>query len=110
MTINSEEREFEGVYEAHWELSCFVVQTTQGSPGRPQIEQWLAWFPDGFTFPDEDTLDLRVGRSYKMRVRGRLGPRGHFGHLGVCERELFVTEVLVCVETSPPEDIWATPV
>jgi hypothetical protein len=100
-------REFEGVYVAHWEVARFVIQTGRGFLGRPRFEKWQARFPTTFVFPDADAHDRHSrGRTYRMRVRGRLGPKGQFGHRGICTRQLEVLEVLDCLETSSPGRIW----
>jgi hypothetical protein len=107
MNETGAELEFEGVYVAHWEVARFVVQQGRGLFGRSKIEKWLAWFPTDFRFPHPDAHDRRgPGRVYRMRVRGRVGPRGHFGHKGICDHELHISEVLECVETSTPGRTW----
>lgn len=72
--------EFVGIYAPHWELTRFVVT------GSGTTEQWLPHFPD-HEF-DRLRLDARgrhtLGKSYRMRLRGRRGPRGDFGHKGIC--------------------------
>lgn len=66
--------EFEGIHVAHWEVARFVVQAGRGLLGRPRIEKWQALFPAGFELPDADTHDrYSPARTYRMRVRGRLG-------------------------------------
>lgn len=91
-----EDTEFLGVYVPHWELARFIVVGRTGT-----VEQWALYFPEGEL--DRLNLDLggrhRHGKSYRMRVRGRRGPRGEFGHKGICSRELFVATVLTCEET-----------
>jgi hypothetical protein len=107
MSETGVEQEFEGVYVAHWEVARFVIQRGRGLFGRPKIQKWLAWFPPDFRFPQPDAHDRHgPGRAYRMRVRGRVGPRGHFGHQGMCVRELHISEVLECVETSSPGRTW----
>jgi hypothetical protein len=99
--------EFEGVYVAHWEAARFAVQVGRGLFGRPKIEKWQAVFPSTFKFPHAEMLDRRSpGRTYRMRVRGRLGPRGHFGHMGICTRQLDIVDVMACEETSSPGRTW----
>jgi hypothetical protein len=99
--------EFQGVYVAHWEAARYVVQVGRGLLGRPKTEKWQALLPSGFQLPHVETLDRRSpAKTYRMRVRGRLGPPGHFGHMGICTRQLDVVEVLSCEETSSPGRTW----
>ena len=101
-----EEQVFEGIYVAHWEVPRFLVQRGRGWFGRPRIEGWsVVGFPSDFKLPHPEAGDRRgPGRSYRMRVRGRLGPPGQFGHRGFNVRELEVTEVLECVPTNSAGD------
>jgi hypothetical protein len=101
---------FEGVYVAHWEVSRFAVLGSRvlGLLWRG-VHKWRPIFPAGFRLPDEATgTSLRRGppHFYRMRVLGALGPRGHFGHLGICERELTIAEVLACERTDSPGRTW----
>lgn len=43
---------------------------------------------------------------YRMKVRGRLGPPGSFGHKGICRHELHVEEILACEKTDDPGPTW----
>ena len=108
MSDVGEESEFEGVYVAHWEVARFAILRGHRFFGLvPRIDKWLAFFPPAFAFPDVDAHN-RAGpaRFYRMRVRGRLGPKGHYGHKGICDRELHVSEVITCEETRQPGPIW----
>lgn len=100
MTHGDLVREFQGVYVAHWEIARFEVRVGRGLLGFPKIEKWYAQFPPGFELPDAPPLARGPGRKYAMRVKGRLGPKGRFGHLGICNHQLEVTEVLSCEPTS----------
>ena len=105
-----EEQEFEGVYVAHWEVSRFIVQAGKGLFGLWQrIEKWCPSFPETFVLPEKagEVVEPRgPARYFRMRVRGRLGPKGSFGHRGICNRELVISEVLDCEETSTPGKTW----
>jgi hypothetical protein len=103
----AEIEEFEGVYVAHWEVARFAVQVGRGLFGRPRIEKWQALFPGGFRLPGAEAPDRRSpGKTYRMRVRGRLSTAGRFGHRGICTRQLEIVEVLTCEETSSPGPTW----
>jgi hypothetical protein len=41
-----------------------------------------------------------------MSVVARVGPKGHFGHLGICSRELFIDRVIECTPTDRPGRTW----
>jgi hypothetical protein len=99
---------FDGVYVPQWEVARFVVIRRRRFFGLlPRVEKWLAHFPGGFLFPPpEAPSGGGSGRNYRMRVRGFVGPSGRFGHMGICERELFVSEVLACSETIEPGPTW----
>lgn len=103
-----EEVEFDGVYVAHWEVARFVIPRGRRLFGLlPRVEKLLAFFPPNFTFPDSDAHSRRgPARFYRMRVRGRVGPTGYYGHKGICERELRVSKVISCEETDRPGPIW----
>jgi len=102
VTDSDEATVFEGVYVAHWEVARFVVTVGSRLFGLlPKREAWRAHLPHGFEFPDSDAHGRHSpGRFYDIRVRGRLGPPGRFGHMGICKRELFVDEVLSCEPTT----------
>jgi hypothetical protein len=103
MTPGEQLQEFEGVYVAHWEIARFEVTVGRSFLGRQAIEKWYPRFPHDFELPDSPGFDRGPGRKYTMRVRGRLGPKGRFGHLGICSRELDVTEVLSCDRVADPQ-------
>ena len=72
----------------------------------------VSWFePDGSTekwwasgaLPGADHPDQWKERIYQIAVRGVLSPKGHYGHLGMCERELVVEELLSCKQLSTQE-------
>ena len=100
-------QEFCGIYRPHWEVGHLEVQTGRGFLGRPKHERWEAWFPAAFEFPDPEVNDPSAMRfptqhyAYRMVVRGRVGPRGHFGHRGWLQRRLDVIEVLECTRLPP---------
>lgn len=102
--------EFEGLYVHHWEAPRFVVDAGRGPFGLwRRVELWMPRFSDSVAdFLQEAGSEERRGppRYYHMRVRGRLGPKGAFGHKGMCHRELHVTEILDSQETSKPGKIW----
>ncbi len=104
------DQEFEGVYVAHWEIARFAVVRGRKLFGLlPRIELWQARFPEGFVFSaadDASSPGRQPPRYFKMKLRGRLGPIGSFGHMGICRRELVVSEVLACTETSDPGPTW----
>lgn len=106
----SEGREFAGVYVDTWEAPRLVVEA-----GRRFFGLWvrrqrlLVTFPGTFELPPRrNAEDPRRGpaRFFNLRVRGSLGPKGAYGHMGACEHELQVDEVLECTETTTPSFIW----
>lgn len=101
------EQEFDGVYVAHWEIARFCVVTGRRFFGlRPRVERWhIPGFPAGFTLPTARKRD-NPSAAYRMKVSGRLGPPGQFGHRGICCRELRVSRVLSCQETDAPGPLW----
>jgi hypothetical protein len=105
-----DEREYEGVYVAHWEVARFVVlgRRVLGFLWR-RVHKWQPLFPREFRLPDL-TEGVRPGRGapryYRMRVRGTVGPRGHFGHLGLCEGQLTISAVLSFERTDTPGRTW----
>lgn len=93
-----DETEFEGVYLAQWEIAHFAPDGGRRLRwlGLKHGEKWLAHFPSGASVP---TSGLHERASFhRMRVRGRIGPRGRYGHMGICQHELFVSEILDCQE------------
>ena len=106
-----EERAFAGVYVPHWEVARFCVVTGRRFFGLlPRVERWrVVRFPDGFAlraWSDPSTFRESRGRAYRMTVVGRVGPRGRFGHKGICSRELHVVRVVSCEETTAPGPTW----
>ena len=107
-TVN-DEAEFEGVFISHWELAGFLPTDhrfwLQWFPFRRR-DKWYVHFPSGFELPTSTTTpaprELGPGRRFRMRVRGSLGPKGRFGHLGTSNRELFVSRVIECEEVRVP--------
>ena len=100
------EADFEGVYVAHWEASRFVVDAGRGPFGLwRRVEKWATQFPPDFAgvAPPERRSNPRY---FRMRVRGTIGPKGAYGHRGICSRQLQVSEVLACEETSTPGRTW----
>lgn len=102
--------EFHGVYVDHWEAPRFVVDVGRGPLGLwRRVELWMPRFPDSVASQLRRAAheDRRGSpRYYRMRVRGRLGPEGRFGHKGMCSRELHVTEILESKETEKPRKTW----
>ncbi len=99
---------FEGVYVSHWEIGRFAVIRGRRLFGlRPRVEKLYPHFPSDFGLPplDFSSPDIPV-RYYRMRVRGHLGPKGHFGHMGICRHELFISKVINCEETDNPGPTW----
>lgn len=96
--------EFDVVYLAHWELGRIVAITGRRFFGlRPRVENWYPHFPP--ELPPVMTnlkLDRLSSRYFRLRVLGRLGPKGMFGHKGICSHELFITRIISCEETSDP--------
>lgn len=92
--------EYVGVFVSHWEIARFVVRVGAGPLGRPQVEAWSAHFPSGFELPHPPDDRHSPPRYFQMRVVGRLGPRGRFGHKGLCTREIHVDEVVSWSETT----------
>jgi len=100
---------FEGIYVQHWEVARFAVVR-----GR----KWFGLLPRIVLFsPVFDAQALRehgvepltdnLGVTYyRMTVRGRLGPPGSFGHMGICRHELHVDEILKCEKTDDPGPTW----
>lgn len=107
--MKEELQTYEGIYVSHWEVGRFVVTTGRGLFGwRARTEKWLAIFPQGYVLPFMSGPP--TGRDnchyFKMTVSGTLGPKGHFGHMGICTRELRISEVITCVETDSPGNTW----
>lgn len=99
------EGEFRGIYVAHWEVSRFVITTGRTLIGRARTEKWQALFPPGFELPHPVDRNS-PGRAYEMRVRGRLGAKGNYGHMGFCSRQLEVLEVTECRDAPPNARTW----
>jgi hypothetical protein len=99
-----------GIYVAHWEVSRLALPGDRilGMLWR-RVHKWQPIFPEGFHLPD-DPEGKGFGRApprfYRMTVRGTVGPRGHFGHLGICERQVRISEVLSCERTDSPGRTW----
>lgn len=100
---------YEGIYVAHWEVARFVVSKGRRFFGLiEKVEFWQPIFPAGFRLPEmDDTRSIRKQSGYyRMRLRGELGPRGHFGHKGICRHQLRVVEVVCCEKTHAPGKTW----
>jgi hypothetical protein len=105
----SDNQTFTGIYVAHWEVARFVVETGRRFFGLfPRIEKWQPIFPEGFQLPATHTARTTRGPAeyFRMTVKGTLGPRGHFGHMGICSRQLTVSEVMACEKTEMPGKTW----
>jgi hypothetical protein len=102
----TEELTITGVYVAHWEAGRFVVETGRRFFGLlPRVEKWQPIFPPGFRLPKSEN-PRGPAKYFKMTVRGTLGPKGHFAHLGICTRQLTISEVVSCEETHRPGKTW----
>lgn len=101
----NDEIEVEGTFVQHWEVPRFVVAGPPLLWGvLPAIAKWAPHFPSDTVFPP---LERRgPARYFRVRARGRLGPPGAFGHMGVCSHEFFISRVLSCAETSDPGKTW----
>lgn len=96
---------FTGIYVAHWEIARFVIKTGKRFFGLlPKIEAWQLRFPEGYQLPESQaTHNRRCPPEYfRMTVRGTLGPKGNFGHKGICSRQLNVLEVVSCEKIERP--------
>jgi len=99
--------EYHGVYVAHWEVARFVVPAKSKFLGLfPRVEKWHPHFPVDFELPGDRSPGRGPGRCFRMSIVGRLGPKGHFGHRGICSRELFIDRVLECTPTDCSERTW----
>jgi hypothetical protein len=103
------EQEFSGVLVAHWEAPRFCIQRGTKLMGLlPHFESWLAHFPDSFSLQSLGICPQQgePSRYVHMRVRATLSAPGHFGHKGICRRELFVSQVLEAEELAEFEPLW----
>jgi hypothetical protein len=101
--------QLEGTFVLHWEVMRFAVLKGRRLFGLlPKVELWFPHFPDGAldACGVSPLLGRDQGKVYRMHVSGRLGPIGHFGHMGLCSRELFVCEILACEATTEPGPTW----
>ena len=93
------------MFVAHWEVARFCVVTGRRFFGLlPRVERWQPHFPHGFRL---ETYGVHVSRNGPaqylfMRVLATLGPKGAFGHMGICSRELAIVRVLEAHETTDP--------
>jgi hypothetical protein len=94
--LEGDEEEIAGVYVAHWELPSFMPDTLAS-----RRERWLPRFPPEFHLPPAP-VPRGPARFFRMTFRGRVGPRGVFGHMGMCEREVLVSRVVACEPTTDP--------
>ncbi len=99
-------KEYEGVYVAHWEVSRFVVEGKKILGIFPKVEKWWPHFPEGFCFPGNETRNKKETKIFKIKVLAKVGPKGNFGHKGVCKREIFIKDVLVLKETDQHGKLW----
>lgn len=93
------ERVFCGIYSTNFELSVFTPCGTRES-----------WWVDGghpVDFSRVNALlaqgDRRVGHRLFVAWRGRPSHRGSYGHMGCCEREFHVSEVLLARPARPDD-------
>jgi len=102
------QHEFSGIFVAHWEVARFCVVSGRRLFGLlPRVEKYEPHFPPCAL----DNVGINVSRQgpqrhFRMRVLGYLGPRGTFGHHGICSHQLFVSEIVESVETSDPGPTW----
>lgn len=75
---------YSGKYTTAFEVSWFEPDGTKE-----------IWWASG-ALPTRDTPNGYEECSFQLVVRGKLSPMGQHGHLGMCERELDVEEVLTC--------------
>lgn len=105
----TESEKISGKFVEHWEVPRFAVQVGTRFLGLlPRIEKWQAIFPPGFALPAsvQPTKDRPPPRCFKMVVSGTVSPQGHFGHNGICRRQITVSEVLSCEETTDFTHTW----
>ena len=104
---DEESREYQGVYVAHWEVARFVVPSESKFLGVfHRVEMWRPHFPPEFELPGDRSTGFGPVRYFRMRVAGHVGPKGHFGHRGICSRELFIERVIECAPTDRPGRTW----
>lgn len=104
------EREYEGIYRAHWELACLLVKTGQKRIlcFGPRVERWWPEFPTDFELPWSEQFGgqpvqrIKKPRYFAMRFLAIPGPVGRFGHRGTCRREARITKVIEAVEIAEP--------
>lgn len=100
---------FTGIYVAHWEVARFVVETGRRFFGLlSKREKWQPLFPEGFHLPGSQCTHTtrRPAEYFPMTVKGTLGPKGHFGHVGICSRHLTISEVISCQRTEGAGKTW----
>lgn len=99
---------FEGIYVQHWEVTRFaVVQGRKWFGLRPRVVLFLPFFDvEALREQGVELHSDRQGATYRMKVRGRLGPSGSFGHRGICRHQLHVEEILECEKTDDPGPTW----
>ena len=102
----TEEKDYLGVFISHWKCPRFVVSKGRRFFGLLKIEEaWQLVFPEGVELPDEVQPSHRrkqKTRDFKMTLKGALGPRGRFGFLGICRRQLKVIEIVSWEEIQVP--------
>ncbi len=109
MKPEAEEREYTGVYVAHWEVPRLVVEVGRRFFGlAARVERWLPVFPEGFELPggQEGSSMRGPARFCRITVRGRLEPRGRYGHMAGCSRAVFVSEVISCQQIDKRGRTW----
>ena len=94
-----EERRFDGIYFAHWEVSRFEVVCGRwffGLYEKTERCQWEA--ADGVESPIDKLFDGEPptnwrhsgGARFSMSFDGRVVETGHFGHRGWCRWRLLI--------------------
>jgi hypothetical protein len=102
----SEELTIPGGYVAHWVVGRFAVEIGRRFFGLlPRVGKWQPIFPARFRLPNSEN-PRRPAKYFKMTVRGTLGPKGRFAHLGICTRQLTTSEVVSCEKTPRPRNTW----
>jgi hypothetical protein len=95
-----EDQEYEGTLITHWEGGGFDVVVGRRLFGL--LRRWERWqltsSPD-VVWPAAYYRRVNFGDTgiFRLRFRGRRGPRRRCGHMGECHREATVSKVLECV-------------
>lgn len=90
--------EFEGTYSSGFEVSSFVPCDYSDEAGYG-VGYWLTgtteFYDQYYALVESSGFDPSTGYlSVYVRFKGELSPSGDYGHLGMYEREITVTELL----------------